>query len=153
MLYLGNYLIKAKTNISGEYTIKDGTKVIADEAFCGCTSLTSVTIPDSVTSIGDYAFYKCTSLTEITIPDSVTSIGYRAFGYYYDYGYKKLENFTIYGYTGSAAETYANENGFTFIDVGDVPEKPTTQGGLNGDGKLTIVDARSLLVKIANGEV
>ena len=65
----------------------------------------------------------------------------------------KGRKFTIYGYTGSAAEIYASENYFTFIGVENVTEKPTTQGGLNGDGKLTIVDARLLLVKIANGEV
>ena len=52
---------------------------INQNAFRGCTALTSVTIPDSVTSIGDYAFKGCTGLTSITIPDSVTSIGYMAF--------------------------------------------------------------------------
>ena len=48
---------------------------IGEEAFSGCTSLTSVIIPSSVTSIGDYAFSGCTSLTSLVIPSSVTSIG------------------------------------------------------------------------------
>ena len=52
---------------------------IGDDAFCFCSSLTSVDIPDSVTSIGGYAFGGCSSLTEVTIPDSVTSIGNYAF--------------------------------------------------------------------------
>ena len=52
---------------------------IGNQAFCGCTSLTSVTIGNSVTSIGDYTFYYCSSLTSVTIPDSVTSIGDYAF--------------------------------------------------------------------------
>ena len=101
VLYISNHLIKARNNLSGEYIIKHGTKMIADNAFWYCRSLTSISIPDSVTSIGEYAlgwcgltnitipdsvtsigksvFYNCRSLTSITIPDSVTSIGYKAF--------------------------------------------------------------------------
>src|SRR5882672_7617115 len=52
---------------------------IADRAFEGSITLTSVAIPDSVTSIGSVAFFDCTSLTNVTIPNSVTSIGYSAF--------------------------------------------------------------------------
>ena len=79
VLYISKYLINAKTNISSDYIVKDGTKLIADNAFYGCTSLTSVTIPNSVTSIGDSAFYGCTGLTSITIPNSVERIGYATF--------------------------------------------------------------------------
>ena len=79
ILYIGNHLIEAKENVSGNVEIRQGTKTIAERAFSGCTSLTSITIPDGVTSIGDQTFYKCRLLTSITIPDGVTSIGYRAF--------------------------------------------------------------------------
>ena len=79
VLYIGKHLIKAKTDLSGAYTIKDGTLTIADSAFIGCRSLSSITIPDSVTSIGSSAFEDCSSLTSITIPNSVTSIGSYAF--------------------------------------------------------------------------
>ena len=80
LLYIGNHLIKAKEDVSGNFEIKQGTKTIADFAFENCTSLTSVSIPDSVTSIGNWAFRDCTSLTSVTIPDSVTSIGVWTFG-------------------------------------------------------------------------
>jgi len=79
VLYIGNHLIAAKEEISGEYKIKDNTVTIADYAFSDCYSLTSITIPGGVTSIGNNAFASCDSLTSITIPNSVTSIGNYAF--------------------------------------------------------------------------
>ena len=63
-------------------------------------------IPTSVTSIGDSAFAYCSELTSIEIPKSITSIGKAAFD---QSGLK-----TIYGDTGSYAEAYAKENGYTF---------------------------------------
>ena len=78
-LYIDDCLITARASISGAYTIKENTRLIADCAFSHCSSLTSITIPNSVTSIGSSAFSHCSSLTSITIPNSVTSIGYGAF--------------------------------------------------------------------------
>ena len=60
-------------------TIGSGVTTIGQEAFSGCTSLPSVTIPSSVTSIGQLAFAECTSLTSLTIGSGVTSIGPSAF--------------------------------------------------------------------------
>ena len=61
-------------SFSGAYTIPDGIKQIASDAFWQCKKLTSVTIPNSVESIGSWAFAYCSSLTSITMPNSVTSI-------------------------------------------------------------------------------
>jgi len=41
--------------------------------------LTNVIIPDSVTRIDDDAFFGCSGLTSIEIPNSVASIGHTAF--------------------------------------------------------------------------
>ena len=60
-------------------TISWGITSIGNNAFMGCTNLSSIEIPNSVTSIGDCAFYNCKSLTSIEIPNSVTSIGGSAF--------------------------------------------------------------------------
>ena len=60
-------------------TIPNSVTVIGIDAFSECTGLASVTIPNSVTEIGGFAFFGCTSLTFFSIPISVTSIGGSAF--------------------------------------------------------------------------
>ena len=96
-------------------TISNSVTKIGWNAFSGCTSLTSITIPNSVISIDWYAFMGCTRLKSITIPNSVTSIGKNAFGYYYDNGYKKINNIKIYCYSSTAGEQYAKDNGFDYM--------------------------------------
>ncbi|MBR4269732.1 MAG: leucine-rich repeat domain-containing protein [Prevotella sp.] len=67
-------IIGCKTTI-----IPNSVTRIGNNAFRGCSGLTSVTIPNSVTSIGNNAFSGCSGLTSITIGNSVTSIGNNAF--------------------------------------------------------------------------
>ena len=59
--------------------IPNSVTSIGDNAFSGCTGLKSLTIGNSVTSIGGFAFIGCSSVTSLTIPNSVTSIGDHAF--------------------------------------------------------------------------
>lgn len=80
VLYFDNCLLGYKGDKpSGELTIADGTRLLADNAFYTCKDLTSVTIPSTVKNIGTYAFSGCSGLTSITIPSSITSIGWGAF--------------------------------------------------------------------------
>ncbi len=83
VLYIDHCLIAAKETLSGDYVIKEGTKVIAEGALAYCEDLTAVTIPEGVVTISDEAFSECHALTRVTIPDSVTEIGYSAFSYCY----------------------------------------------------------------------
>lgn len=52
---------------------------IGDDAFYGCSRLTSVIIPNTVEYVGNQSFFGCRSLTSITLPNSVKRIGYEAF--------------------------------------------------------------------------
>ncbi len=94
--------------------IPASVKSIGEEAFFGSYQMAAVTLHSGLSSIGAKAFYD-NNFKFVIIPASVTSIGEKAFGYISDS--KTIDGFTIYGYRGTAAETYANENGFTFIPL------------------------------------
>ena len=66
VFYVSNYLVRAKRNkMVGNYSIKEGTKVILHDAFEGCELLSSIIIPNSVSSIGSRAFERCIGLTKV----------------------------------------------------------------------------------------
>lgn len=71
-------LLKAASNLE-DYSIKNGTIIICDNAFSQCKDLKSVIIPDSVTTIGDFAFYNCGRLTFAALPKSVKNMGLSVF--------------------------------------------------------------------------
>ena len=72
-------LLKAPSVLKGEYSIRNGVKVIGNSALGLCSSLSNINIPNSVTNIGKWALMGCKSLTNINIPNSVTNIGDSAF--------------------------------------------------------------------------
>ena len=84
-----------------------GIKKIPNSAFEHCDKLASIVLPYRVESIGDNAFKNDIAFTEITIPRATTSIGSSAFSYF--------GKMTIYGISGTYAETYAKENGIKFV--------------------------------------
>ncbi|MBQ2781271.1 MAG: leucine-rich repeat domain-containing protein [Clostridia bacterium] len=84
-----------------------GLVEIGEGSFQNCSSLSTVVLNEGVKTLGSACFSSCAKLEEIEIPSSVTEIHRLAF-------YYAAENFTIVGVTGSAAETYANEQQITF---------------------------------------
>lgn len=114
-----------------KFTIPSGVIKIENSVFSGCSSLSDVNIHSGITSIGDNAFNGCSSLTASY-----------DFLYYVDYigtssfagceGIDSLTvynrkcifgensvapNTTIYGFSNSTAETYANSNGNKFVSL------------------------------------
>ena len=76
--YVGNVVVPSSVNYNGaNYSVTS----IGEDAFCWCSSLTSVVIGNSVTSIGNTAFSMCSSLTSVVIGNSVISIGDGAFSW------------------------------------------------------------------------
>lgn len=142
VVYAGKVLYKYKGEVSeGEtVTVDDGTKGIAGYAFYWQYNLKGIQIPNTVTNIGECAFYGCESMKEIHIPQSVTEIGRWALGYL-DASGIKVPGFTIYGVAGSAAQTYADENGFKFVEV----EPEYILGDVDASGNVDIADLRMVL--------
>lgn len=95
-------------NQLADIKLPSSIRAIYDYAFEN-NQLINIVIPNSVTQIGYRAFYH-NKLKSLTIPSSVTQIGEEAF--------TNLDSTikpTIYGKTGSYAETYAKENNITFV--------------------------------------
>ena len=167
------------SNRVSNVNIPNSVKTIGVFAFYKCSNLQSIVIPDSVTEIKMCAFNSCSSLTKVTIgsgvkniesaafdncinlksviiPNSVTSIEDFAFGFYTDSNgdTKRVDAFKIYGTSGSSAQKYANDNGFTFVDINNPKTKNgLIVGDLNGDGTVNSSDAVIIKQYLAGYEV
>ena len=63
----------------GVLTFDSNVKEIPAEQFKNNTSIKTVVFPDKLMTIGDEAFYGCTSLSSVSIPQSVNKMGALAF--------------------------------------------------------------------------
>ena len=114
--------------------IEDGVTSIGNEAFAGCSSLTSITLSNNITNIGNSAFSGCSSLTSITIPDSVTSIGEGAFS-----GCSSLTSITLSNnITNIGNSAFSGCSSLTSITI---PDSVTSigEGAFSGCSSLTSI--------------
>lgn len=167
-----------------EYVIPDSVQTIYASAFSYATNLKNVTIPDGVAHIENYGFAYCSSLKEVVIPDSVETVSYNAFYYceslesitfknpecsIYDdieticTGYQNDDsaiydncyfNGTIYGYTNSTAQIYAENYGRKFVALDSEqfidPSLVTKYGDLNNDNDVNVSDVVKINLYLLN---
>jgi uncharacterized protein YjdB len=129
---IANYTFDGCSSLNS-ISIPEGVTSIGQYAFSQCSNLTTVELPTSLTKIDSYAFRNCSSLTEITIFENVTSIGICAFQGCTQlasatihnpnvniqfYAFDSCPNLTIYGFSGSTAQTYATNNSIPFEALG-----------------------------------
>lgn len=91
----------------GDFVMEDNVTEVQAYADSHCSGLTSVTLSDKVTTIGEAAFWNCSGL-KLTVLNKEDVFGE---------GAVEALNAIIYGYAVSTAETYAKENGITFVVI------------------------------------
>lgn len=133
---IGAYAFYYNRDIA-EITLPKTVKTIKTGAFGDCSNLSSLKLQEGLETIEDYAFANTTKPECITVPASVTKIGDYAFRYgatrikvlgkNTQFGNQVLTGATgtmIAAQEGSTAESYAKENGHSFVKMnqdGSVP--------------------------------
>lgn len=115
-------------------TMPDSVKSIGWWAFYGCKSLKEVSFGSNLKTIGYGAFMNCQSLKAVWLPARICEIGEDAFAVNCSvqnnindiYSHKKVSKasytadseFTVRGFSGTAAEKYALEHSLNFLSCG-----------------------------------
>ncbi len=88
-LYVGNYLISVEEGFEGKFEIKEGTVLIADEAFAYCNGITEINIPSTVENIGKRIISGCKNIRVVNV-DTANKFFKSVDGVVYDYSLEKL---------------------------------------------------------------
>ena len=78
LVYINTILYRCQSDAT-TVSIRQGTTVIAEEAFINRVNLAAIIVPDGVTYIGSNAFKNCSALSQIEVSTSVRDIVANAF--------------------------------------------------------------------------
>lgn len=151
-------LSDVKFNISTMGKVK--YSMIPDYTFQNCSAITELSLPEGVKNIASTALAGCTDLAKISLPEGFLSIPAQLFDdcddlrdiYVYDEDttFPNTDPFAvgnsviIHGYNDSTAQTFANNNGHTFISLTDDTMEADFYT-IDERGFITKVDAARLL--------
>lgn len=139
-------LLKYPSGKTNEFfVVPNSVEIISGTVFRSNQNLKSIQFSENMKEVGG-CFWYCYNLKEFIFPKNTKQIR-RSIGYQWegDMGHGNssnipLDGVTIKGYTNTVAETYAKENGFTFVSLGTVNKL----GDVNGDDKVDITDATTV---------
>ena len=102
-----------------EVNLPEGLEKVGYGAFFDCNGLEEITFPASVQSVDRLALFECESLRSVTFLNPDCKIGDSASTIY---NYKDGNNAYVYegvirGYAGSTAQAYAEQYGYTFVEI------------------------------------
>lgn len=133
-------LIKLPQAMNIETLVLPDSVTKIEESACSFNkTLTEVTAPSGLKTIGALAFEECASLNRLTLAGTDTIIqglGYTVSNGADDDG-NALYRGSIFGESGSPAESYAKENGYAFNAEGSAV---TNYGDVNNDNCVDILD-------------
>ncbi len=138
--------------------LPDSVIWVGDWAFQKCEALNELTLSNQLKHLGKQAFDDCHALYEVVVPDSLTYLNAGTFdlGAAYDMPSPKItipasvkymeagsvgamdrKKLTIYGYTGSYAEGYAQRGEISFVALDEQKADTTTSKSLIPSGTNT----------------
>ena len=132
-------IIKYPNKKQNTYSIPNTVTNISSYAFRDDTNLEYISLPKNVTSVDYGAFIDCPNLIKVTLPRELTDIASDAFGYLFRMGGNvSVNGFKIYGYKGTAAETYAKNNSFKFVALSNDLPTPSISSLKNTTGGIKL---------------
>ena len=119
--------------------------------FNSCNNMEELTLGRNVQNIGDHAFYGCPYLTIVCSKNPIPPV---CKAYTFDDSQKEARLYVPKGRKAAyeAADYWKEFSSIVETEDGGYEELPTgIKGDVNGDGKVTITDAVTVIDIIANG--